>query len=218
MIKAGCLPGSASYQVMCKDGSPKETFFLHFFHIKVSVGHVFCYLSKLKISMLDYLISWLKGIPAELIYFPKIYIHCWCNCISNTITPTMNIYLWKIVFFCQTTENPAVKYMMTSSKGYSFRVTGPLCGNSWVNGEFQWRGALMFSLISAWTNGWVNNRDAYDLRRHRAHFDVIVMIRCNPKRTPWYRVIFYTVKSVYNDHLTGYFSAFWSSSRWPRAT
>ena len=27
-----------------------------------------------------------------------------------------------------------------------------------------------------------------------------------------------TVKLVYNDHLMGYFSAFWSSSRWPRAT
>ena len=24
----------------------------------------------------------------------------------------------------------------------------------------QWRGALIFSLISAWINGWVNNRDA----------------------------------------------------------
>ena len=39
----------------------------------------------------------------------------------------------------------------------------------------QWRGALMFSLICAWTNGWVNNRDAGDLRRYRAHYDVIVM-------------------------------------------
>ena len=26
------------------------------------------------------------------------------------------------------------------------------------------------------------------------------------------------VKPVYNDHLMGYFSAFWSSARWPRAT
>ena len=29
-------------------------------------------------------------------------------------------------------------------------------------------GAFMFSLICVWTNGWVNNRDAGDLRRHRA--------------------------------------------------
>ena len=27
----------------------------------------------------------------------------------------------------------------------------------------QWRGALMFSLICVWTNGWVNNREAGDL-------------------------------------------------------
>ena len=31
-------------------------------------------------------------------------------------------------------------------------------------------------------------------------------------------VIVNTVKPVYNDHLVGYFSAFWSSSRWSRAT
>ena len=39
----------------------------------------------------------------------------------------------------------------------------------------QWRGALMFSLICVWINGWVNNRKAGDLSRHRAHYDVIVM-------------------------------------------
>ena len=39
----------------------------------------------------------------------------------------------------------------------------------------QWRGALMFSLICTWTNGWINNRDADDLRRHRAHYDVTEM-------------------------------------------
>ena len=38
----------------------------------------------------------------------------------------------------------------------------------------QWRGVLMFYLIGAWTNGWVKKRDAGDLRRHRAHYDVTV--------------------------------------------
>ena len=37
----------------------------------------------------------------------------------------------------------------------------------------QWRGALMFSLICAWINGWVNNREAGYLRRHRVHRYVI---------------------------------------------
>ena len=43
----------------------------------------------------------------------------------------------------------------------------------------QWRGALMFSLVYAWINGWVNNRGAGDLRRHRVHYDVMVMLLQN---------------------------------------
>ena len=39
----------------------------------------------------------------------------------------------------------------------------------------QWREALMFSLICAWINDWVNNREAGDLRCHHAHYDIIVM-------------------------------------------
>ena len=46
-------------------------------------------------------------------------------------------------------------------------------GNSSHKG--QWRGALMFPLICAWINGWVNNREAEDLRHHRAHYNVSVM-------------------------------------------
>ena len=40
----------------------------------------------------------------------------------------------------------------------------------------QRRGALMFSLICASINRWGNNREAGDLRRHRAHYDVNAMI------------------------------------------
>ena len=42
----------------------------------------------------------------------------------------------------------------------------------------QWRGTLIFSLICAWINCWVNNREAGDLRSHRAHYDVTVMSSC----------------------------------------
>ena len=59
-------------------------------------------------------------------------------------------------------------HMMTSSNGNIFRVTGHLCGeftgHRWIprtNG--QWRGALMFSLICAWINCWVNNRNIWDV-------------------------------------------------------
>ena len=47
----------------------------------------------------------------------------------------------------------------------------------------QWRGALMFYLICARINGWVNNGEAGDLTRNRTHYDVIVMKR--PLVTLW---------------------------------
>ena len=39
----------------------------------------------------------------------------------------------------------------------------------------QWHGAFMFPLICTWINRWVNNRKSGDLRRYRAHYNVIVM-------------------------------------------
>ena len=39
----------------------------------------------------------------------------------------------------------------------------------------QWREALIFCLVYAWINGWVNNREAGDFRCHHTHYDVTVM-------------------------------------------
>ena len=53
----------------------------------------------------------------------------------------------------------------------------------------QWRGALLFSLICSWINGWVNNGEAGDFRRHSAHYDVITMqVVCDSyiQYMPWY--------------------------------
>ena len=41
----------------------------------------------------------------------------------------------------------------------------------------QWRRDLKFSLICSWLNGWVNNREVGDLRRHRARYDVQQWLR-----------------------------------------
>ena len=68
--------------------------------------------------------------------------------------------------------------MMTSSNGNILRVTGPL------GGEFTGHRSQMFCLICAWINAWVNNREAGDLRRHRAHYDVIVMEIVIPAAIP----------------------------------
>ena len=43
----------------------------------------------------------------------------------------------------------------------------------------QWCRALMFSLICAWIKCWVNNREAWDLRRYGDHYDATVMFLIN---------------------------------------
>ena len=56
----------------------------------------------------------------------------------------------------------------------------------------QSRWALMFSLIYAWINGWENNREACDLRRHRTHYDVSVMIYWPPGKSYPGSILFHT--------------------------
>ena len=69
---------------------------------------------------------------------------------------------------------------MTSSKWKHFPRYWPFVrGIHRSRGEFPAQRpvtrALMFSLICARINGWVNSREAGDLRRHRPHYDVTVM-------------------------------------------
>ena len=56
-------------------------------------------------------------------------------------------------------------------------------GNSPVTGEFPAQMSVTLSFdaysICAWINGWVHNGDTGDLRRHRVHYDVTLMIN-NP--------------------------------------
>ena len=101
--------------------------------------------------------------------------------------------LWKTIHLCrnlymfrqQSCAKITVKRRTKSISRWrhqmeTFSALLAICaGNSPVPGEFpdkgQWRGALMFSLICVWINGWVNSREAGDLRRYHAHYDVIVM-------------------------------------------
>ena len=77
-----------------------------------------------------------------------------------------------------------INIMMTSSNGNIFRVTGPLrgefTGHRWIphtkanDAELSFD---LFPLIWVLINGWVNNREAGDLRHHRGHYDVTEMMR-----------------------------------------
>ena len=71
-------------------------------------------------------------------------------------------------------------FMMASLNGNIFHVTCLLCGE--FTGR-RWIPLIKVSEAGLWRflwsapgiNGWVNNHEAGDLRRHRAHYDVIVI-------------------------------------------
>ena len=117
--------------------------------------------------------------------------------------------------------------MMTLSNGNIFRVTGHLygefTGHRWISAQNQWRGALMFSLICTWINGWVNNGEAGDLRRHHDHHDVTVMAPCWLQREyickvfihPWFWIcflydilllVYILLPKISGSHFTGWTS------------
>ena len=84
-------------------------------------------------------------------------------------------------------------FIVAPNKASKLRIIGPWwmesTGLKWFPSKRPWiwklcpccphkgqrRGALMFSLICAGINGWVNNRKAGDLIRHRVHYDVTVL-------------------------------------------
>ena len=95
--------------------------------------------------------------------------------------------------------------------------------------EGQWRGVLMFSLIFAWIHSWVNNCEAGGLRRHRAHYDVTVMVleMCdvripldvvrtlrvcdNSVETPWHRMACIRVKVTLDISVNPNWKSMWLS-------
>ena len=122
-----------------------------------------------------------KESPNPHIAYPFWGIHRW-----SVNSPHKKPMMWKVLS-C---------HMMTSSKE-TFPLYWPFGGGGGGGGihwsplisppkghwssmvspyKGQWRGDLMFSLISAWTNNWAKNRGAGYLRRHRAHYEVTVMI------------------------------------------
>ena len=92
------------------------------------------------------------------------------------------LYYTPLFFYIRSDVHPFIHVctMKTSSNGSIFRVTGPFAGNSPISGEFLAQRPVTRSfditLICARINGWVNNREAGDLRRYRVHCDVIVML------------------------------------------
>ena len=122
----------------------------------------YIYLNTIKLTIftdvceIKYVITWLHGSLAETVAVTPDRGMC------KVTTPgakQSRASQWRLHANCGPDAN-----MMTPSNGNIFRITGHLCGeftgDGWIprtNG--QWHGALMFSLICAWINGWVNNRE-----------------------------------------------------------
>ena len=127
------------------------------------------------IDMPTYPVSHSITLCALIIF--REWVLCWRNgCEAFILAP----HKWDIY---ATVLTPVCNDMMTSSNENIFRVTGLLCGEFTGPGEFPTQRPVtrrfgvffLFCFIRVWINGWVNNREAGDLRRYRAHFDVTIM-------------------------------------------
>ena len=128
-----------------------------------------------------------KYIFANIFAFVKTYRH-WYRLMQSLSRPKNHsfymIYPWLPTW---RRKKPIASLAMSSNLSYDDTIKWKHFPRYWpfvrgihrspVNSPHkgEWRGALMYSFISVWINGWVNNREAGDLRRHRAHYDVIVM-------------------------------------------
>ena len=111
-----------------------------------------------------------------------------------------NVWTWRhqmetfsalLTIYARNSPVPVIGFKSDPLAAFSFQAQrGPRCartkkqqeGQIWIGlrspvnspHKGQWRGALMFSLICTRINGWVNNGEAGDFRRYRAHYDVRV--------------------------------------------
>ena len=128
----------------------------------------------------------------------------------HTGCPKGYAHFWRFVVRCCVSHDDVIKWKHFPRY---WPVVWPV--NSLHKG--QGRGALMFSLICASINGWVHNREAGDLRRHRAHYDVTVMFwywsiksisfkRLSQfKWTPWWKC----VNELCNSNANNYLKQYW---------
>ena len=111
---------------------------------------------------------WLNLTWWESLYVERWFLH-WCMAIFSTVHRVSIGPLTLLVYHDDVIKWKHIPRYWPFVRGiHGFPV------NSRHKG--QWRRVLTFSLICSWINGWVNNREACDLKRHRAHYDVTVMM------------------------------------------
>ena len=114
-------------------------------------------------------ISWAK-------YVNKLFCLWWVLCWTGNLEHNSHYIWWAILRFFW--RRSALTWWRHQTKTFSTLLA--LCGgNSPVTGEFSSQRPVTqsfdASLICSWINGWLNNREAGDLRRYHAYDDVTVM-------------------------------------------
>ena len=136
-------------------------------------------------------------------------------CLSSAVC---NIILYQTVLWwllILPTQRASISWWRHQMETFSALLA--ICaGNSPATGEVPTQRpvtrSLMFSLIGVWINGWVNDGEAGDLRRHRTHYDVIAMwagvcsFMSSESDTSFTSVvaILYTLSRYVSPHLTAY--------------
>ena len=116
----------------------------------------------------------------------NLSLYC-CGLKCGGALPFISLLRFRCIYY-----NATIKVINSNWNGEFFRhddvikwnhfcVTGPLCGEfTGLTGEFPELSSVTRSFdvffICVWINDWVNNREVGDLNRHRAHYDVIVMV------------------------------------------
>ena len=141
----------------------------------------------------------------------RLHILCGAQYMPSLMTSWYGNIFLITGHFCEKLTNPTQKLplnlsyfnMMTSSNGNIFRVTGHLCGEFTGPCEFPAQRPVTRSFDVFFDlrlkNDWVNNREVGDLRRYRAHYDVIVMIGRRIVSLPWQRVFYFDNCVVFSD-------------------
>ena len=123
-------------------------------------GNAFCIISSL----------WAESTGNQWIYL-RSFVHFFDVRLSNRVARDLrhrNVHVALLILIGSSAsplQSPVIKWKHVSRY---WQFVSPVH-------KGQWHRALMFSLICASINGWVNNPEAGDLGRNRAHYDAIVL-------------------------------------------
>ena len=95
---------------------------------------------------------------------------------------------------------------------HNIGLNNPIVLKCWTE-----HGSITVVLCAKFQDDWAIEKNVMDWRNF-ARFEFKMSFGGYPILHCIRGSVLCTVKPVYNDHLMGYFSAIWSSSRWPRAT